>query len=395
VKQPVDWLPQRIYYLASGLYFGAVFLRTILIYQGTPVLFLALGLLILGFILFISQPAVSRKWFHYFPFYLLFQTILVFLLFSLPEFTDFYGSLLAVLAMQVMLNLEPKIEVLWMVLCTPVMIVMMREPYGVPQAIALSLIYIAGTAFYGSYVLAMGRAQAGQLQNQSLAQELQGANNQLEAYSRQLEQLTVERERSRLARELHDSVTQTVFSMTLTIQSALLLLERDPGQVDPHLERLNQLSQSALAEIRVLIAELKPDPSAHEDLVSTLRKHLVSSRLPENLSVSLDVEGYHQLDPKEETNLFHIAEEALNNIMKHAQTSQAYVRLHLSEPLWMEIEDHGQGFDFHQAQASSGVGLSSMGERAADIGWDLQISSTPGEGTRIRVEKMPVREEQG
>ena len=137
MKQPADWLPQRIYYLASGLYFGAISLRTILIYQGTPVLFLALGLLLLGFILFSSQPAVSRRWSHYFPFYLLCQTILVFLLFLLPEYTDFYGSLLAVLAMQVMLNLKPKMGVLWMVLCTPLLIVTMREPYGVPQAIAL------------------------------------------------------------------------------------------------------------------------------------------------------------------------------------------------------------------------------------------------------------------
>ena len=284
---------------------------------------------------------------------------------------------------------------LWIGLCAPLMILVMVDTYGVYQALALALIYTAAGAFFGTYILAMRRAQAGRSQNQSLALELQQANQQLESYSNQLEQLTVERERNRLARELHDSVTQTVFSMTLTIQSALLVLERDPGQVGSHLERLNQLARSALAEIHMLISELKPDPSAHEDLVSTLRKHLVNSRLPENLSISLDVEGYHHLDPKEEKNLFHIAEEALNNIMKHAHTSQAHIRLHLAEPLWMEIEDHGQGFDLNQAQESEGVGLSSMRERAAEIGWDLHINTTPGEGTRIRVEKMPIREEQG
>ena len=183
--------------------------------------------------------------------------------------------------------------------------------------------------------------------------------------------------------------------MTLTIQSALLLLERDPDQAGSHVERLNQLARSALAEIRVLISELKPGLPTDEGLVSTLRKHLVSSRLPENLAISLDVDGYHHLDPKEEENLFHIAEEALNNIMKHAHTSQAQIRLHLAEPLWMEIEDHGQGFDINQPQEGEGVGLSSMHERATEIGWNLQINTTPGEGTRIRIEKMPVREQQG
>ena len=389
-----NWLPQRIYYLACGLYFGAVFLRTVLIYQDSQQLVLALGLLLLGLVLFLSEPAITSRWSRYFLFYLLFQTFLVFYLFTLPGSPDFYGSLLAILAMQAMLHLPSIMGALWIVLGAPLMIWVMFDNYGV-QAIALTLIYTAASTFFGTYVLAMRRAQAGQMQNQSLALELQQANQQLEAYSNQLKQLTVERERGRLARELHDSVTQTVFSMTLTIQSALLLLERDLTRVGAHLDRLNQLSHSALAEIRVLISELNPDSSAHEDLFSTLRKHLVSSRLPENLSVSLNVEGYHQLDPEEEKNLFHIAEEALNNIMKHAHTSEASIRLHLSEPPWMEIEDHGQGFDLQQAQERAGVGLSSMQERAAEIGWDFQISSSAGTGTCIRVEKRQVKEVQG
>jgi signal transduction histidine kinase len=93
------------------------------------------------------------------------------------------------------------------------------------------------------------------------------------------------------------------------------------------------------------------------------------------------------LAPAEEQILFRIAQEALNNIVKHAQASQAWIRLHLADPFWMEIEDRGQGFDLQRARNSGRVGLASMDERAAEIGWRLQVITAPGAGTRVRVDK--------
>jgi signal transduction histidine kinase len=84
----------------------------------------------------------------------------------------------------------------------------------------------------------------------------------------------------------------------------------------------------------------------------------------------------------------------LNNILKHACTKQAHVRLHLSEPYWLEVEDQGRGFDLKQVRELSGMGLSSMRERAVEASWDLQVLTSPGSGTRIRVEKTKVREVQ-
>jgi len=357
------------------------------------VLLQVLGLLVVWLVLFLSQPAISRMWSRYFLFYLLCQTALVLTLLSRPGFSDFFGSLLPILGMQVMLNLPSKVGGVWMGICAPIMVLLLVKTYGTTPAIALTLIYTAGNVFFGTYTLATRRAQAARLQNQTLARELQEANDQLHDYSNRLEQLAVTQERNRLARELHDSVTQTVFSMTLTTQSALLLLDRDPNRVGVHLERLNQLSRSALAEMQLLISELEPDKAAKEGLVPVLRWHLAGSRLPESLSVSLEVDGDQRLEFAEEQSLFHIAEEALNNIVKHARTSQAQVRLHLAEPFWMEIQDQGQGFDLTKAQNSGRVGLSSMHERAVEIGWDLQVITSPGAGTCIRVEKAPVREE--
>ena len=394
MNRSTEWLAQGIYYLASGLYFGAIFLRSILIYRGEPELDRVLGLMVVWLALFVSETAISRRWSRYFPIYLLCQTALVFILLSTPGFSDFFASLLPVLGMQVMLRLKPKIGALWMGFCSPIMMLLLEKTYGISQAIALGLIYTAANVFFGTFTLAMRRAQTTREHNQALAHELQESNHTLEAYSSRLAQLAVARERNRLARELHDSVTQTVFSMTLTTQSALLLLDRDPARVSVNLERLNSLAQSALTEMQLLISELKPDKAAKEGLVGNLRRHLASSRLPENLSVSLEVKGDQRLEFAEEQNLFHIAEEALNNIVKHSQTSEAQIRLHLTEPFWMEIEDQGQGFDFQQAKDSGRVGLSSMHERAIEISWDLQITTFPGAGTRIRVEKLPIREEQ-
>jgi len=82
----------------------------------------------------------------------------------------------------------------------------------------------------------------------------------------------------------------------------------------------------------------------------------------------------------------------LNNIVKHSKASRACIRLHLAAPLRIEIEDNGQGFEVEPARQSGRVGLSSMNERAAEIGWDLQVITSPGAGTCIRVEKGGKRE---
>jgi signal transduction histidine kinase len=180
--------------------------------------------------------------------------------------------------------------------------------------------------------------------------------------------------------------------MNLTTQSALVLLERDPGRVAGQLDHLNQLAQSALAEMRVLITELRPEPVAEGGLAAALRQHIASRPLPEGLSVSLEVEGDQPLQSAEKQGLFRIVQEAVNNVVKHSGASQAIIRLHQTEPFWIEIEDNGQGFDIHSAQTANRpggqVGLSSMQERAAEIGWDLRVLTSTGTGTRIQVRKL-------
>jgi signal transduction histidine kinase len=145
--------------------------------------------------------------------------------------------------------------------------------------------------------------------------------------------------------------------------------------------------------MQTLISELGPEHVKGGGLVAALSQHIASQQFMEGLSVAMQVDGEHELPPLEAQGLFRIVQEALNNVVKHANSRDARLRLHMDEPFWIEITDDGRGFDPQQAQDGGHVGLASMRERAEEIGWDITIQSAPGEGTQIRVEKKhPIEE---
>jgi signal transduction histidine kinase len=185
-------------------------------------------------------------------------------------------------------------------------------------------------------------------------------------------------------------VTQTVFSMNLTAQSAALLLPRDRAAAVTQLVGLQDLARSALAEIRALGSELSADEVDEDGLVSALQRHLGERGLPDGLTVAFDVEGEEaqgSLSAAEEHALFRIVQEALNNTVKHAQAGGAAIRLRLSPPRRLEIVDDGRGFDVEATQNAGGLGLQGMRERAREIGWSFTVISSPGAGVCIVVEK--------
>src|SRR3990172_1169706 len=243
MKHSTDWSSQWIFYLTAGFLFGAAVLRSLLLFRDSPVLSQVLSLLMTWLVLFASETAISRKWSGYFAIYVALQTSVVVLLLSRPGFTDFFAVLFAILSMQVMQRLQPREGALVIGLFAPLTAAPLVKTYGASQAFIFALIHTALNAFLAVYALATRRAQAARVQNQSLAQELQ------------------------------DSVTQTIFSMTLTTQSAMLLLDRDPGRVGAQLDRLTQLAQSALSEMHVLISELRPYNIAQGGLIAALRRH--------------------------------------------------------------------------------------------------------------------------
>src|SRR5205085_11604056 len=161
----------------------------------------------------------------------------------------------------------------------------------------------------------------------------------------QTREYAVVEERNRLARELHDSVTQSLFSVTLLSEAALSLLERDPGKARERLERANELAQGALTEMRALIFQLRPLTLQEEGLLSAVKKHLAALHSRHGRVVELQVTGTaRRLRSPIEDAAFRIIQESLNNVVKHANAPRVQVQLDFdSECLRISTTDTGVG----------------------------------------------------
>ncbi len=193
-------------------------------------------------------------------------------------------------------------------------------------------------------------------------------------------------ERSRLARDLHDVVTQSLFSASLVAEALPTAWKRDAAEGQQLLQELRQLTRGALAEMRTLLLELRPAALVEADLGNLLRQLAEAFTGRDGLPITVTVEGNCNLPAPVHIALYRIAQEALNNISKHACAQQVSIDLRRG-PLGraeLRIQDDGCGFDQH-AVAAEHLGLNIMRERADSIGASLTIESEPGHGTRLTV----------
>jgi signal transduction histidine kinase len=321
------------------------------------------------------------------PVYLLVQAaIITGLLFNRPT-QDFYALLFIPISLSAVL-FYGKRGFLWIAAFTLALAVpLITSKAGLPLGAVLALNYGGLCFLFGGYAYQVRKAEAARGQTQRMYGELQVAHRQLREHASQKEELAAEQERNRLARELHDSVTQTVFSMNLTVQTARLLLDRDRSRVAGQLRRLEELAANALREIQALVSSLRPAPAAAEDLPAALHRLAAERRSRDGLQVTIEVVGDCKLTKQEAAGLYLIVQEALTNVAKHAGVDEATVRLRLAEGAEsLEVEDHGCGFAPETGSSEQGhLGLAGMAERARELGWVLTIESLPGRGTRVRV----------
>ncbi|HEY76314.1 MAG TPA: GAF domain-containing protein [Thermoflexia bacterium] len=219
---------------------------------------------------------------------------------------------------------------------------------------------------------------------ESIADQLGVAVENARLYE-QAEQAAAAAERSRLARDLHDAVTQTLFSASLIAEVLPRIWEQDPEEGRHRLEELRQLTRGALAEMRTLLLELRPSALAEAKLSDLLRQLAESITGRARVLVAVEVEGECDLPPEVKIALYRIAQEALNNVAKHAGASRVEVRLRC-EPgrVSLCICDDGRGFDPKSVLPES-LGLGIMRERAEAVGATLTVESGAGEGTRVVV----------
>lgn len=235
--------------------------------------------------------------------------------------------------------------------------------------------------------LALARAQA-----TSMHQLLHVHERVVREQSDRIAQLGVEaavaEERNRLARDLHDSVTQALYSQTLYAEAATRQLAN--GRVErvaAHLEQLQAGAQQALREMRLLIFELRPPALEEAGLVAALRARLDAVEARTGVTALVDAPHTLALAPETETGLYWIAQEALNNALKHAQADRIRVTLaDEANRVVLTVADNGVGMEPAAARPQGTLGLRSMQERAANLGWQLTIDSAPHQGTTIRIE---------
>ncbi len=204
----------------------------------------------------------------------------------------------------------------------------------------------------------------------------------------QAEELAVLAERQRLARELHDSVTQSLYSVTLYANAAALALAAGKSDVTAgYLQELQETAQEGMRDMRLLIFQLHPPVLEAEGLVAALQARLAAVEGRAGLQVEFRIEGERRLPIAIESELFWIAQEALNNVRKHAAAQHVAVHLHFTAAsICLEVLDDGVGFDPGAVPAARRGGLRTMAERTARMGGTLTYESTPGAGTRVMVE---------
>lgn len=219
---------------------------------------------------------------------------------------------------------------------------------------------------------------------QSIADQLGVAVENARLFARS-EQAAVTAERNRLARDLHDAVTQTLFSSSMIADVLPKIWERNPDEGRRRLEELRQLTRGALSEMRTLLVELRPAALADTDLGDLLEHQVNAFIARTRLQVGFERSVSYNPPVEVKEAFYRIAQEAFNNIARHAEAAQVRVRLD-GEPGKMDltIQDDGVGFDA-QTLEHEGLGLGIMRERARSIGARLEVVSRPGRGTRLHL----------
>jgi signal transduction histidine kinase len=211
---------------------------------------------------------------------------------------------------------------------------------------------------------------------------------------RQERDTAVADERNRLARDLHDSVTQSIYSASLLAEVLPEINKRDPEAAEQGLEELRHLTRGALAEMRTMLLELRPETVIKTPLDDLLAQSIEALTSRMEIETQAKIQPVPELPPDVHVNIYRVAQETLNNVVKHSRAEHLDVGL-LTTPQFssengrdwqgqvqLSVQDDGKGFDPEEVPANS-LGIGIMRERSAEIGATLTIDGRPDQGTAI------------
>ncbi len=249
---------QRIVAISNYVMFAIVALRAVLTYSDSAALTPLLILLAIFLLLLATEPYVSQRWSTYRWIYFGVQTVLVVGMGLLVPSFDFLWGLYVILAGQAYHYWPRRAALIWMSVWIIIAGLFLMMAMGAALGLAILLNFIAVSIFLISFFNASWQAEVARSESAVLLNDLQTAHAQLQDYAARAEELSAVHERSRVARELHDSVNQSIFSITLTAEAARTMLDRDPTRVPPYLDQLQDMTSGALAQLRSLIGQLRP-----------------------------------------------------------------------------------------------------------------------------------------
>jgi PAS domain S-box-containing protein len=211
-----------------------------------------------------------------------------------------------------------------------------------------------------------------------------------EERERLMAEAEAERERQRIGMDLHDGVIQSIYAVGLNLEAAADDIETEPGEVQKRIDRAIGQLQDTIRDIRNYIFELQPTRYTG-DLQESLENLVAGFRVNSLVDTQVLIEeGVPSLGDERDIALFHIAQEALNNVRKHAQATAATIRLRRDDGVVeLDVSDDGAGFDTGVELDEGHRGLRNMHARAAAIGGEVTVESVPGTGTRMRA-RIPI-----
>jgi len=374
-------------YLAAYFFAVSITLRYIFVYLNDDSLPQVAGLLAAFLLVLVVQTLLRDRSQLYTHLILVIETGILVVLALLPLRLDFYSTLSVTLALQAVYAFSGKTAFRWIGCLALVVAVLLLYGQGWSRGLPLVVSNTVAVFMVGAFVVLIRRTEAAHRESRRLLSELERAHRQLQIYTAQAEELAVVKDRNRLARDLHDSVSQTIFSMRLTADAVRVLQQRDPSQVSPQLDKLQELSQSALDKMRTMLHELRPSVVAEHGLIPALRHNVTLMERQHGFKVTLDILGTPRLTEEEAEQIYHVIEEALNNVLKHAGTDRANVSVRSeNNRMTVKVSDNGKGFSRAAIDKEKNLGLAGMRERLESVGGSLVIESTPGEGTCITME---------
>lgn len=225
--------------------------------------------------------------------------------------------------------------------------------------------------------------QAGRDQRVTLAKK----NNELAHYANTLEQLAITRERNRMARELHDTLAHTLSAVNIQLKVLEVLIDNDPKSAKSTLKQTQQLTRDGLHEARRALHALRSTPVDELGCVLAIQQTATAKAERAGITLNLDIPiQITHFSALIEQNLYRIVEEAVNNIIRHADATEMTIKIYQTpETLEMIISDNGKGFDMIQFDQNGHYGITGMKERALLVNGDLSLISQPGHGTTIQL----------